>query len=314
MFFRHPLASLPRALNHLLNQSIASDYKLTLPSPEPKHVRFDANGIYVFRFFDGAHFFVALLLEDKETRPSTLKIDESGKTIDFKSATWWTSSNWCDSEWIFIGPLILPFTTLITDPRYYNSETETIEDFPIRTCVLLLALIVVYNSIIQGSLEVTEEDLQAVPTERKIKLKLAQNPLQQLLLTLAVMLHVASNRSQELETEKNMQGLTILSPVMPRPFPSESSSSLSQSIAQPYPFSRLPSSFETLHCFLDDVRASFQYTVRLDDSHILAIADGTLQPKSDKRSDPVNYCIWTKQHCTPSFEVIPPLLAWLIVG
>jgi len=138
-----------------------------------------------------------------------------------------------------------PLTALITDPRYYNPETETTEDFPIRTCVcLLIALMVVYNSIIQGSLEVTEEDLLAVPTNRKIKIKLAQNPLQQLLLTLADMLHVASNRSQELETEKNKQRLTVISPMMPRPFPSESSSSSSQSITQPYS-SRFSSSFET---------------------------------------------------------------------
>ena len=50
------------------------------------------------------------------------------------------------------------------------------------------------------------------------------------------------------------------------------------------------------------VKTSFQYTFQSSSNQVVmgrvqAIADGTLQLKTNKRSDTRKYCIWSKQRC-----------------
>ena len=94
-----------------------------------------------------------------------------------------------------------------------------------------------YYSIIQASLNVTEEDLLSLHDDELIRIQLSQNPLKNFIFALADLLETDSQESQELDTEKRKQ--TVI--VFPVPVPESESSSSKLSYANP----SFPTSYET---------------------------------------------------------------------
>lgn len=275
-----------------------------------------------------------------------------------------------------------PLANLITDPRYYNPETETRRDFA-RRCSMKASLTAGYDRILKASQDVTEDDLMTARVDDSVDMKLDENQLQYVMLSLVDLLETDSKEAQELERVKGKQTANVTyTSTFDRDSPALSSSSHPEN--NPYTHPRFPISFETpdnkrkisdtsfgtrstestpnklchpeakvqslqnafvntiitklwsgridipwaqgRHMFLTysefhichilahnrTVSTSFQYTFRPSADKIVvgrvrAIADGTLRVKTNKRHDPTKYCMWSKQRCTLSFEVLFPV-------
>jgi hypothetical protein len=197
--------------------------------------------VYFFRFVRA--YTLALLLEEKHNeRPSTLKIGKFTETIDLlKSASAWDKFSLRRFGVDFKRMEHTPLASLIADPRYYDPETETTDDFAIRTICLKLLLMEEYVRIIKASEEVTEDDLRMARTDKAVKKKLRENHLLSFMLTLVDILETESEESRELEIGK---GDTITTVTTTSGF--NQIISPPQPITPPYSQARFPSSFETL--------------------------------------------------------------------
>jgi len=102
---------------------------------------------------------------------------------------------------------------------------ENLQDVKIQIILLNIG----YDSIIQASLNVTEEDLLSLHDDELIRIQLSQNPLKNFIFALADLLETDSQESQELDTEKRKQ--TVI--VFPVPVPESESSSFKLSYANP---------------------------------------------------------------------------------
>src|SRR5947207_8367420 len=98
---------------------------------------------------------------------------------------------------------------------------ETLQDVKFPIILLKLG----YYSIIQASLEVTEEDLLSLHDDKSIRVKLSQNPLNRLILSLADLLETDSQESQDLDTEKRKQTTTLFHGFVSEPVPKQPESS-----------------------------------------------------------------------------------------
>jgi hypothetical protein len=125
---RSPFAVLPLVQSCQLPQSREDG---PLKSSKRRKVTFDNEGIYPST--RGKPLTVALSRAKKhETRPSTLKMSRFSETLDLECASAWDKFYLTRLGVQFDRTEYTPLETLITDPKWYDPETEPSLNFAER--------------------------------------------------------------------------------------------------------------------------------------------------------------------------------------
>lgn len=120
-----PLAVLPlvQSLRSSESREDPGDFR---KSSRRRKVTFDCEGI-----LRGVTWLIVALsrAEKHETRPSTLKMSRFSETLDLESASAWDKFYLARLGVRFDRSEYTPLDTLVTDPKWYNPETEPTRNF-----------------------------------------------------------------------------------------------------------------------------------------------------------------------------------------
>lgn len=131
---RPPLTDIPDSSNqytdHIPSQITEEPYHVP---QKRKQVKFDTAGMFLLFLFS-RRLHKALSLEAKhETRPSVRRMSKFTETIDLlKSASSWDKFSLKRFGVDLERKTYTPLTSLITNPDYYDPETEADRDFARR--------------------------------------------------------------------------------------------------------------------------------------------------------------------------------------